>query len=130
MVKEDVLNALSVLGFVPEEVEGLGFEIDYEGLRILYAAENDENSINLIVPNTFEVNDDNRETVYRAIVELGGRVKYVQGYIMFENKVWLNYNHYLDGKDVTPDLIEHMITVLAFATSNFHIILNEDENNG
>lgn len=130
MVKDDVLSALSTLGFIPQEVEGMGFEIDYEGLNILYPTEDDADSVNLIVPGIFEVTDENKTAVYDAIVELGGKMKYVQAYIMFGNKVWLNYIHYLDGKEVSPDLIEHMITVLAFATSNFHKIINEDESKG
>lgn len=130
MVKEEVLNALSALGFIPKEIEGLGFEVDYEGLNLLYADDDDSNNVNFIVPNSFEVTDENRESVYRAIVELEGRVKYIQTYIMFEKNVWINYIHYLGDNEATPELIEHMINVLAYATSTFHSIINEDDNNG
>lgn len=130
MVKDDVLSAFSALGFIPKEVEGMGFEIDYEGLNILYATEDNAESVNLIVPGIFEVTDENKADVYDAIVELGGNMKYVQTYVMFGNKVWLNYVHYLGENEVTPKLIEHMITVLAYGTANFHKIINGDENNG
>lgn len=132
MIKEDVLDALSALGFIPNEIEGIGFEIEYEGLTMLYAIEenDDSKSINFIVPGIFEVSDDNKEAVYDAIVELGGNMKYAQAYIMFGNKVWINYAHYIGENDVTPQLIEHIITVLAYATANFHKIMIGDENNG
>lgn len=130
MVKDDVLSAFSTLGFIPQEVEGMGFEIDYEGLTIFYPVEEDEESVNLIVPGVFEITDENKAEVYNAIVELGGKMKYLQSYIMFENKVWLNYAHYLGENNVTPKLIEHMITVLAYGTANFHKIINGDENDG
>lgn len=130
MVNDDVLSAFSALGFIPKEVEGMGFEIDYEGLNILYATEDNAESVNLIVPGIFEVTDENKADVYDAIVELGGNMKYVQTYVMFGNKVWLNYVHYLGENEVTPKLIEHMITVLAYGTANFHKIINGDENNG
>lgn len=130
MVKDDVLSAFSALGFIPKEVEGMGFEIDYEGLNILYATEDNAESVNLIVPGIFEVTDENKADVYDAIVELGGNMKYVQTYVMFGNKVWLNYVHYLGENEVTPKLIEHMITVLAYGIANFHKIINGDENNG
>ncbi len=130
MVKNDVLNAFSTLGFIPQEVEGMGYEIEYERLTMFYPMEEDEESVNLIVPGIFEFTDENKDDVYDAIAKLGGKMKYVQTYIMFGNKVWLNYVHYLGENEVTPKLIEHMITVLAYGTANFHKIINGDENNG
>ena len=84
MIKEQVVSALSALGFIPEEIEDFGYRFDYEGLTLIY--------------------------------------------IMFDNQVWLNYQHYAGENEVTASLIEHMVRVLAFSTINFHKIINGDDN--
>lgn len=129
MIKEQVLSALGALGFIPEEIDDVGYRFDYEGLTLLYSAEDDDTKcITLIAPNVFEISDDNRTDVLEAMVKVCGRVKYVQPHILFENQVWINYQHYFGENEVTPELIEHMIRVLSFATSTFHKILNGDDN--
>lgn len=129
MVKEQVLKALSALGFIPEEIEGFGYRFDYEGLTLIYS-EDDEDSkcVTLIAPDVFDISDDNRTAVLETMVRLCGKVKYVQPHIMFENQVWLNYQYYTNSNEVTEVLIEHMIRVLAFSTITFHKIINGDDN--
>ena len=129
MIKENVLTALSALGFIPEEIEGYGYRFDYEGLTLLYSVEDDDTkSIAFAAPNLFDVSEDNRVAVLEALVRLAGKVKYVQPCIMFDSQVWINYQHYLGDSEVTPDLIEHIIRVLAYSTIKFHNIINGDEN--
>lgn len=129
MIKEQVLSALGALGFIPEEIEEFGYRFDYEGLTLLYSTEDDDTKcVTLITPNIFEISDDSRAEVLEAMVKVCGRVKYVQPHIMFGNQVWINYQHHIGENEVTPDLIEHMIRVLSFATSTFHKILNGDDN--
>ncbi len=129
MIKEQVLKALSALGFIPEEIEGFGYRFDYEGLTLIYS-EDDEDSqcVTLIAPDVFDISDDNRIAVLEAMVKLCGKMKYVQPHIMFENQVWLNYQYYTNDNEVTAALIEHMIRVLAFSTITFHKIINGDDN--
>ncbi len=95
MVKNDVLNAFSTLGFIPQEVEGMGYEIEYERLTMFYPMEEDEESVNLIVPGIFEFTDENKDDVYDARVNRVGKMKFVQTYSLFGEKVWLKYVHYL-----------------------------------
>ena len=129
MIKEQVLKALSALGFIPEEIEGFGYRFDYEGLTLIYS-EDDEDSkcVTLIAPVVFDISDDNRTAVLEAMVKLCSKMKYVQPHIMFENQVWLNYQYYTNDNEVTATLIEHMIRVLAFSTITFHKIINGDDN--
>lgn len=129
MIKEQVLKALSALGFIPEEIEGFGYRFDYEGLTLIYS-EDDEDSkcVTLIAPDVFDISEDNRTAVLEAMVKLCGKMKYVQPHIMFENQVWLNYLYYTNDNEVTAALIEHMIRVLAFSTIKFHKIINGDDN--
>lgn len=129
MIKEQVLKALSALGFIPEEIEGFGYRFDYEGLTLIYS-EDDEDSkcVTLIAPDVFDISDDNRTAVLEAMVKLCGKMKYVQPHIMFENQVWFNYQYYTNDNEVTAALIGHMIRVLVFSTITFHKIINGDDN--
>ncbi len=129
MIKEQVLKALSALGFISEEIEGFGYRFDYEGLTLIYS-EDDEDSkcVTLIAPDVFDISEDNRTAVLEAMVKLCGKMKYVQPHIMFENQVWLNYQYYTNDNEVTATLIEHMIRVLAFSTITFQKIINGDDN--
>lgn len=129
MIKDDVLSALSALGFIPEEIEGFGYRFDYEGLTIVYSEEEEDTKcLSLMVPNLFDITDENRVAVLETMVKISGRVKYVQPHIMFDNQVWINYQHYLGDNEVTPELIEHMIRVLTYATIKFNKIINGDDN--
>lgn len=129
MIKENVLTALSALGFIPEEIEGFGYRFEYEGLTVIYTVEDEEaQCISLTAPDVFDISDDNRIAVLEAMVKLCGKMKYVQPHIMFENQVWLNYQHYLGENEVTAELIEHMIRVLAVSTITIHNIINGTDN--
>lgn len=129
MIKEQVLKALSALGFIPEEIEGFsGYRFEYEGLSLFYSEEDEDSQcVTLMAPNIFDISDDNRSAVLEAMVKLSGKMKFVQPYIMFEDQVWLNYQHYIGDNEVSATLIEHMIRVLAFSTITFHKIINGDD---
>lgn len=131
MMKEKVLEALSALGFIPEEIDGFGYRFDYEGLTICYPVDEDDDEskcLCLVAPGVFEISDSNREAINEAMVKLCCHVKYVQPNIVFENQVWLNYQHYTDESGVTPDLIEHMIRVLDVSNTSFLRLINENGN--
>lgn len=129
MIKEQVLKALSALGFIPEEIEGFGYRFEFEGLSLIYSEDDEETKcVTLIVPDIFDISDDNRPVVLEAMAKLCGKMKYVQPHIMFENQVWLNYQYYTNDNEVNEALIEHMIRVLAFSTITFHKIINGEDN--
>ena len=129
MKKEIVLSALKALGFMPVEIEGIGYRFEYEGLNLLYpTGDDDSDYLTLVVPNIFDITDENRVEVLEAMTRLCGRMKYVQPSIVFGNQVWLNYHHYVGEGEATPDIIEHMVRVLDFATLTFHKIINGEDN--
>lgn len=129
MIKDQVLTSLSALGFIPEEIEDFGYRFDYEGLILFYSVDDEESKcVSLIVPDIFDISDDNRIMVLEAMVRLCSKMKYVQPHIMFDNQVWLNYQYFTGGNDVTPAIVEHMIRVLTYSTSTFHKIINGDDN--
>ena len=129
MIKENVLTALSALGFIPKEIEGFGYRIEYEGLTLIYTVDDEEaKCITFTAPDVFDISDDNRTAVLEAMAKLCGKMKYVQPHIMFENQVWLNYQHYLAENEVTQELIGHMIHVLAISTITIHNIITGNDN--
>lgn len=130
MIKEKTIDALYRLGFTLEELEAdIGYRFDYEGMNLLYTAEDDDaNSITFIMPGIFNVTDENRVAVLEAMIKLSLKVKYVQPVIMLDG-VWLQYQHYIEeDQEPTDSLIEHMIRVLTVSTMQFHNILNEESN--
>ena len=130
MKREIVLNILSELGFIPEKVEESRYQIEYEWLKIVFIGDNDESSVTFIVPQTYIITDENRMSVFNAIVELNGLLRYAQAYVMNGDQVWIGYIHYLADTIPSTDLIEHIITALSFATAKFHEIINRHEDNG
>lgn len=131
MVKEKTIETLYRLGFAPEELDNeMGYRFDYEGMNLLYTAEDDDaNSIMFMMPGIFDITDENRMKVLETMVGLCAKMKFVQPVIMLDS-VWLQYQHYMeDGQEPTETLIEHMIRVLAISTLQFHRILNEDNSN-
>ena len=130
MVKEKTIEILYRLGFAPEELDNdMGYRFDYEGMNLLYTAEDDDaNSITFMMPGIFEISEENRVAVLEATVKLCAKMKFVQPAIIFDS-VWLQYQHFMpDGAEPTEELIAHMIRVLAVATANFNQIINNEDN--
>ena len=98
-------------------------------MTVVYSIDDEEaKCITLTAPDVFDISDVNRVAVLEAMAKLCGKMKYVQPHIMFDNQVWLNYQHYLSENEVTPELIEHMIRVLVFSTITIHNIINGNDN--
>ena len=90
-------------------------------MNLLYTAEDDvANSISFMMPEIFNISEENRITVLEAMVKLCTKMKFVQSVIVFDS-VWLQYQHFMpDGAEPTEEIIAHMIRVLAVATAKFH----------
>lgn len=128
MIKDQVLDALSTLGFIPEPVgENIGYRFEYDGLLLLYRIEDEDSScVTLSVPNIFDVTDANRLSTLNTLMKLTEKMMYIQPNIMFGDQVWLTYQHYLGENPATPDLLEHMIRVVAASTFHFQKFINEN----
>lgn len=127
MIKDKVLEILYQLGFQPELIdENFGYRFEYEGLTILYAPEEDDaHTVTLMIPGIFDITDDNRVAVLEAVAALSSKMKFVQPNLTLDS-VWLNYQHFLGEHEPAPELIEHMIRVLAVSIVHFHKIINNE----
>lgn len=128
MTKENVLETLRMLGFIPEEIEGFGYRFDYDGFKFVYLPDPEEaKCLTLMAPFIFEITDDNRVAVLEAMVKLSGSIKFVQPHIIIGEQVALNYQHYVGDGELTEELVEHMVRVLAYGIEKFHRIINGEE---
>lgn len=127
MNKDKVLEILHRLGFQPEEIDdGLGYRFDFEGLTFLFSPmEADDSTLYLVVPEVYEVTEENRVSALEAMVKLTGKMKFVQPSIYWDS-VWLCYQHFLGEQEPTEELLEHMIRALAVSTLNFNKLITND----
>lgn len=129
MIKDKIIEILYQLGFQPELIdENFGYRFEYEGLTLIFSPEDeDAHTAYFMLPGVFDISEDNRVAVLEAMVKLSGKMKFVQP-VIFSDSVWLNYQHFLGEKEPTPEVIEHIIRVLAISTVQFHKIINNEDN--
>lgn len=129
MTTEEVLSVLHQLGFMPEHIDDdFGYSFEYEGLTLLYVPSDDTKCLTFMMPNIFDITEENRPAAYEAMIRLVGRLKYVQPFIMGKDQIWLTYQHYVGNGEVTEDIVEHMIRVLTVSINKFHEIINGEDN--
>lgn len=129
MTTENVLTVLHQLGFMPEHIDDdFGYSFEYEGLTLIYVPNDDAKCLTLMMPNIFDITEENRAAAYEAMIRLVARLKYVQPFVMGQDQVWLTYQHYTGDSEVTEDLVEHMIRVLSVGIRKFHEIINGEDN--
>lgn len=126
---EKTLTSLRELGFFVETIgDDLGYKFEFEGINYFIANEDTEaDDITISVPGVYDIPEDGRTEALEAMNTLCGKVKFIQPVIMFDNQVWLNYQHHLGEADPTTETVEHMIRALAFGTAIFHQITSENE---
>lgn len=129
--KEIILYELSAMGFDPVSVGEVGYAFQYEDMDYIYMPDEDEQFLRMVIPNLFEVTDDNRLAVLDAISETESLLKYAKVCIIGGNVVWAMYDHHLNSTDNLTGLLEHIINVLGIAAIVFGKKINgEDVNFG
>lgn len=119
MNKTDILETLAVLGFDVEEIPELGFVFKYEVLTLVYMPDSDEKALRLVVPNIFDVTEDNRAFVLEVVNETNLTIKYSKVCIYGE-QVWASYECRLFGEGQLEDIIEHSLLLLHATVALFH----------
>lgn len=128
MTTQDVINALHELGFKLTPILEYGYRFDYEGVAMAYEkSENDNTLVTFHVPCVLNITPENKVAAYEAMLKLTHKVKFVQPNIMFDDQVWLTYQHFFGDHEVEIETLEHMIRILAGAAVMFHNLINEDE---
>jgi hypothetical protein len=118
-----VLQQLHQMGFETNVIEKIGHVFHYEDLSVLYMPnEDDEDFLQLAIPQVFDVTDENREEVSNIIERINLMLKYVKLGIVDRESVWIYYEHKLFGSEDMEMVLEHIIRTLHFT---YHILNNE-----
>lgn len=126
--KEIVLGRLKAMGFEPAELGDLGYVFKYDGVSYLYMPDDDdEHFLRIVIPQLFDVTDENRVAVLDAMHETGLMLKYAKVCIMYEDAVWAVYEHRLNSNDNLSELLEHIIRVLEATAHVFCKKMNGEE---
>lgn len=108
-MKEKVFKALTNMGFKPEPVEDCGYYFGYEGMKLLYVYnEDDEDFLNVSLPGIYDI-EDGKMAQYCALAEkLNSALKYVKAYT-FGDSMWLTYERKLLGGENLEKILLHII---------------------
>ena len=86
---EIILDQLKTMGFEPVELGEVGYLFKYEDMNYLYQPDDDdEHFLRIVIPQLFEVTDENRVAVLDAMHETTLLLKYSKVSIMYDNGVW------------------------------------------
>lgn len=109
-MKEKVFKALTNMGFKPEPVEDCGYFFCYEGMKLLYIYnEDDEDFLNVALPGIYDI-EEGKMAEYCALTEkLNSVLKYVKAYA-FGDSMWLTYERKLLGGENLEKTLLHIIS--------------------
>lgn len=128
--KEIVLQELSAMGYEPIEAGTLGYLFSHEDRYFLYSDdEDDESFLRIAIPQLYDVTEENRIDVIKALHETAFLIKYSKPVIMYTDSVWAIYEHKLVSTDNLSELLEHIIRVLEVTAYVFHKKINGEELN-
>lgn len=119
-LKELMLEFLREEGFCPKENEyGLDFKCEGKNFVFLYDEEDDQ-YFRLMMPNIFEVTEENRDAVLRALNETNASIKVVKVYTPVPQAVWIGFEVLVDSTPVLEDIVPRGINMLRAAQQRFY----------
>lgn len=128
--KEIILQELNAMGYEPTEVESLGYVFCHEDKYLLYSPEDDdEEFLRIAIPQLYDVTEENRIDVIKALHETAYLIKYSKPVIMHTDSVWAIYEHKLVTTENLSELLEHIIRVLDVTAFVFQKKINGEELN-
>lgn len=119
-LKQLMLQYLQEEGFCPKEDE---YGIDFKCEGMLYSLiydENDNQYFRLMLPNIFEVTDENRSLVLYALNEANTKVKVVKAYTPLPHTVWIGFEVLVDSTPVLADIVPRGLSMLRAAYQAFY----------
>ena len=119
-LKELMKQYLQEEGFCPKEDEyGIDFKCEGRSFVFLYDSD-DEQYFRLMMPNVFEVTEENRDAVLRALNETHAGVKVVKAYTPIPQAVWIGFEVLVDSTPVLTDLVPRGLSMLRTAQQTFY----------
>lgn len=124
-LKELMKQFLTEEGFCPKEDEyGIDFKCEGRAFTFIYDEE-DQQYFRLMMPNIYEVTDENRDEVLRALNVTNASVKVVKAYTPIPQSVWIGFEVLLDSTPVLADLVPRGLAMLRGAQMEFYKALQE-----
>lgn len=135
MVKEQFTKTLKQLGFRLEEIPDYGYVFIFEGQKVIYKPdEDDETFFQMMLPCIYETDDSNRSIILEICNEVNIKIKFVKVGIINDN-VWVMYEaKYYEGCNIEETLRHslYMLQATAFSferlTTGKELPLNSYEN--
>lgn len=119
-LKEMMLQYLKEEGFCPQEDEvSIDFKCEGRTFAFFYD-EDDDQYFRLMMPNIYEVTDENRDDVLRALNETNSSMKVVKAYTPIPQAVWVGFEVLVDSTPVLADLVPRGLNMLRAAQQTFY----------
>ena len=114
-----MLEYLRSEGLQPTE-ESFGITFRYQMKNFVYF-NNDEDPefFQLVMPAIYDVNDENRDFVYRAMDKMNAGVKVAKASLVNDESVWLYCEMLIDSTPVFSDLVPRALRILQHAYNQF-----------
>jgi len=77
-------------------------------------------TLRLMMPNIFEVTDENREVVLKALNETNSSMKVVKAYTPIPGSVWVGFEVLVDSTPVLADFVPRGIKMLRAGQEHFY----------
>ena len=113
-MKEKIVEALRDLGFILEEVSGIGYHFKFEAVNMFYLNSEDEQFVSIIVPGIFETENSDMEVVYKTMEKVNSTLKYVKAYL-WNDSITLTYEREMFGEENLEEMLGSMIVQLESA---------------
>lgn len=113
-MKEKVVEALRELGFILDEVEGIGYHFKFETVNMFYLNSDDEQFVSIIVPGILDVEEHDMELIYKTMDKVNSTLKYVKAYLWSES-ITLTYEREMFGEEKLEEMLGGMIVQLESA---------------
>jgi len=119
-LKELMMQFLQEEGFCPKETE-FGIDFKCEGRAFVFFYDSDDDQyFRLMMPNIFEVTDENRDAVLSALNETNNAIKVVKAYTPIPQAVWVGFEILVDSTPVLADIVPRGIAMLRGAQQAFY----------
>lgn len=119
-LKELMMEYLKEEGYCPKETEyGLDFKCEGRNYVFFYESADDQ-YFRLMMPNIFEVTDENREVVLKALNETNSTMKVVKAYTPISDAVWIGFEVLIDSTPVLADFVPRGIKMLRAGQEHFY----------
>ena len=127
-MKEQILNAFATQGFQLEDMDGLGYGFQYEGVNYLFMpSEDDEEFLSISIPAILEINENNLHAALMLMDKLNSTLKYVKAHKLGDS-LWLFYERELLGIEDLEKLLSRMILHLDSAMNFFRSTMESIKN--